>query len=104
MGQEGIPQGLKPAFVAALNARAKEGAEKVECSERRRTSAAEAARQNRTYGTAEAVPLTKTRPFSVPSQAKIATALRRFVTESMKVLMFFRVASMLSSLSILASI
>ncbi len=35
MGQEGIPQGLKPAFVAALNARAKEGAEKVECSEPR---------------------------------------------------------------------
>jgi hypothetical protein len=37
-------------------------------SERRRTSAAEAARQNGTYGTAEAVPLSK-HDFSATSEA-----------------------------------
>jgi hypothetical protein len=37
---------------------AEEGAEKVGRGEGRRTSGAEAAKQNKTYGTAEAVPLT----------------------------------------------
>src|SRR6266702_941411 len=66
MRQEGISQGLKTILLGVLNARAKEGAEKVATEEKSVPQRLKPHYKRGTYGTAEAVPLSETRLLQHP--------------------------------------
>src|SRR6266702_4653278 len=83
MRQEGISQGLKTILLGVLNARAKEGAEKVATEEKSVPQRLKPHYKRGTYGTAEAVPLSETRLLQHPlkpgptSEATAAAKLRQ---------------------------